>query len=107
MVTRDVPPMSSWSVTLHECFEASTQRQGVRYEHIRSSRPGIHVPSSDSDTVRVGVIGYGYWGPNIVRNVSGLENCQLVAICDQNPAALKRAARLYPGVQLTSDAARF
>lgn len=54
--------------------------------------------------VRVAVIGYGYWGPNIVRNLSGLDNCQLVAICDQNPAALKRAGRLYPGVMLTSDA---
>jgi predicted dehydrogenase len=55
--------------------------------------------------VRVGVIGYGYWGPNIVRNLSSLDNCQLVAICDQNPAALKRAGRLYPGVTLTADAA--
>ena len=43
------------------------------------------------DVVRMGVIGYGYWGPNVVRNVSGLESCQLVAVCDQNPAALKRA----------------
>jgi len=57
-----------------------------------------------SDVVRVGVIGYGYWGPNIVRNVSSLDNCRLVAICDQNPAALKRASRLYPGVWMTSDA---
>jgi predicted dehydrogenase len=55
--------------------------------------------------VRVGVIGYGYWGPNVVRNISSLENCQLVAICDQNPAALKRAGRLYPAVQITADAA--
>ncbi|HEY1308706.1 MAG TPA: Gfo/Idh/MocA family oxidoreductase [Vicinamibacterales bacterium] len=56
------------------------------------------------NVVRFGVIGYGYWGPNIVRNVSGLEQGQLVAICDQNSAALKRAGRLYPGVKLTSDA---
>jgi predicted dehydrogenase len=55
--------------------------------------------------LRVGVIGYGYWGPNIVRNVTSLEKCQLVAVCDQNPAALKRASRLYPGVQMTSNAA--
>jgi predicted dehydrogenase len=55
------------------------------------------------NVVRFGVIGYGYWGPNIVRNVSGLEHGQLVAICDQSAAALKRASRLYPGVQLTSD----
>ncbi|HLG59260.1 MAG TPA: Gfo/Idh/MocA family oxidoreductase [Vicinamibacterales bacterium] len=60
--------------------------------------------SQRSDTVRFGVIGYGYWGPNIVRNISSLENSRLVAICDQNPAALKRASRLYPGVTMTSDA---
>jgi predicted dehydrogenase len=36
--------------------------------------------------------------------VSGLENGQLVAICDQNQAALKRAGKLYPGVTLTADA---
>jgi predicted dehydrogenase len=53
--------------------------------------------------VRVGVIGYGYWGPNIVRNLSGLENCQLAAVCDKNPAALKRAARAYPGVAVTTE----
>jgi predicted homoserine dehydrogenase-like protein len=43
--------------------------------------------------VRVGVIGYGYWGPNIVRNLSGLETCELAAVCDKNPAALKRVTR--------------
>ena len=57
-----------------------------------------------ADVIRVGVIGYGYWGPNVVRNVSSLESCQLVAICDQNPGALARAGRLYPGARLTTDA---
>jgi predicted dehydrogenase len=56
-----------------------------------------------SDTVRVGVIGYGYWGPNIVRNFAALDNCQMVAVCDKNPAALKRASKGYPGVHVTSD----
>jgi predicted dehydrogenase len=60
------------------------------------SRPGASV-------VRVGVIGYGYWGPNIVRNFAGLENAHLVAICDKSQPALKRASRAYPGAQLTSD----
>jgi predicted homoserine dehydrogenase-like protein len=49
-----------------------------------------------TDVVRVGVIGYGYWGPNIVRNLHGIEHCQVVSICDKNPAALKRAARSIP-----------
>lgn len=58
---------------------------------------------SRSDLVRVGVFGYGYWGPNVVRNLHALENCQVVTICDKNPAALKRAGRVYPGVNLTTD----
>src|SRR5688572_22746683 len=61
------------------------------------------VIAQPSSTVRVGVIGYGYWGPNIVRNFSGLENCQLVAVCDKSPKALARAGKLYPGVLLTTD----
>jgi predicted dehydrogenase len=56
-----------------------------------------------SDVVRMGVIGYGYWGPNIVRNLHGLDNCQVLAVCDKSPAALARARKLYPGVHLTTD----
>jgi predicted dehydrogenase len=56
-----------------------------------------------TDVVRVGVIGYGYWGPNIVRNFQGLEKADLVAVADRSPQALKRAARLYPGLNLTTD----
>src|SRR6185503_15226524 len=53
--------------------------------------------------VRVGVIGYGYWGPNIVRNLSGLETCELAAVCDKNPTSLKRVTRAYPGVHATTE----
>jgi predicted dehydrogenase len=61
------------------------------------------IAARDTSQVRVGVIGYGYWGPNIVRNFHSLEHCELVAVCDKSPAALKRASRAYPGVQLTAD----
>ena len=53
--------------------------------------------------IRFGVVGYGYWGPNIVRNLRLLDTAEVVAICDKSPAALRRAAQLYPGVRLTSD----
>ena len=53
--------------------------------------------------LRMGVIGYGYWGPNIVRNLHALESCDLSMICDRSAAALKRAQRTYPGVALTTD----
>jgi hypothetical protein len=38
--------------------------------------------------LRVGVVGYGYWGPKIVRNLSGLDGCELLAVCDKSPASL-------------------
>ena len=53
--------------------------------------------------LRVGVIGYGYWGPNVVRNLFSLGTCEVVALCDKNPAALARAQRTYPGLRLTTD----
>lgn len=53
--------------------------------------------------IRFGVIGYGYWGPNIVRNLQGLEGAQLVAICDQNEAALKKVQAAYPGVRASTS----
>jgi len=53
--------------------------------------------------IRVGVIGYGYWGPNIVRNLHGLDSAQLVAVCDRSPEAQKRAIQAHPSVKVTSE----
>jgi predicted dehydrogenase len=54
--------------------------------------------------LRFGVIGYGYWGPNIVRNLRTLEDCQVVGICDQTPAARKRIHAAHHGIPVHSDA---
>lgn len=53
--------------------------------------------------LKVGIIGYGYWGPNIVRNFHGLADCKIVAVCDTSQAALKRVVGMYPGIQGTPD----
>ena len=53
--------------------------------------------------LRLGAIGYGYWGPNVARNIHGLENCRLAAICDNNPASLQSARQAFPEVELTTD----
>ena len=53
--------------------------------------------------IRIGVIGYGYWGPNIVRNLRGLEGCQVSAVCDQSPAALKRVKQAHPDLAITEQ----
>ena len=51
-----------------------------------------------------GVIGYGYWGPNVVRNLASLEDSQVAAIAELSPAAQKRARKAYPGIHITADA---
>jgi predicted dehydrogenase len=53
--------------------------------------------------IKFGVIGYGYWGPNIVRNLRSLDGCQVVGICDQSPAARKRIQGAYPDLPIYSD----
>ena len=53
--------------------------------------------------IRMGVIGYGYWGPNLVRNFNGIEGTNLVSVCDQNPDALKKVQIAYPHVETISD----
>lgn len=51
-----------------------------------------------------GVIGYGYWGPNVVRNLTSLEGSQVLAIAEMSAAARKRAEKAYPGIRVTADA---
>ena len=53
--------------------------------------------------INVGVIGYGYWGPNIVRNLMSLEESRVVAICDKSEKSLKRAQQSYSDVLLTTN----
>lgn len=55
--------------------------------------------------MRIGVIGYGYWGPNIVRNLLSLQGAEAVAICDRDPNALGRAKRAFPDVETVTDVA--
>ncbi len=54
--------------------------------------------------IKVGVIGYGYWGPVVARNFHSAAGCELAAVCDKNPALLERAKNAYPAIQVTSDA---
>lgn len=53
--------------------------------------------------VRVGTVGFGYWGPNLVRNIDRLGDAELVAACDLSEANLAKLAGMYPGVATTTD----
>jgi predicted dehydrogenase len=53
--------------------------------------------------VNFGVIGYGYWGPNVVRNLASLEGSQVLQIAEMNPAAQARAHKAHPGIEVTAN----
>lgn len=49
--------------------------------------------------IKIAVIGYGYWGPNLVRNFNELEEVELVGICDKRPERFRIAKTRYPYVR--------
>ena len=54
--------------------------------------------------IRCGLIGYGYWGPNIARNIQANDDLELAAVCDKAEKNLARAGKAYPEARLTKDA---
>ena len=54
--------------------------------------------------IKIGVIGYGYWGPNIVRNFNRLKTARVVAVSDLNSKALSRVNEIYPAIKVTTNA---
>src|ERR1700758_2514814 len=54
--------------------------------------------------MKCGGIVYGYWGPNIVRNLTNLEGSQVVAIAEISHQARMRAQKAYPGIHVTACA---
>ena len=53
--------------------------------------------------IGVAVVGYGYWGPNIVRNFADTEGARLLRVCDLNMERLASVKSRYPDVAITSD----
>lgn len=53
--------------------------------------------------IKIGLIGYGYWGPNLARNFNKNSDLELSTICDFSPDRLQSAGNLYPQVKLVSQ----
>lgn len=53
--------------------------------------------------IRIGVIGYGYWGPNLVRNFYETPGAQVVCVSDLRPDRLKLVQGRYPTIRVTTD----
>lgn len=53
--------------------------------------------------IKIGVVGCGYWGPNLIRNFRSLPDCQLQAVCDASVERLRHMQSLYPEAQVYTD----
>ena len=53
--------------------------------------------------IAAGLIGYGYWGPNLARCVAEHDGCVLAGLYDRDPDACRRAARRHPGAEVHAD----
>jgi predicted dehydrogenase len=54
--------------------------------------------------LKIGLIGLGYWGPNLIRNFLSTKNCKLIAIADMQAEKLEKYKSLYPGIETYTDA---
>lgn len=55
--------------------------------------------------IQVGVIGYGYWGPNLVRNFMAAPNSSVTAVCDRVADRLAQMGKLYPAIRTYTNSA--
>ncbi len=54
--------------------------------------------------LKVGIIGYGYWGPNIVRNFNSAKDSMVSMVCDMHKQTINKVKKAYPQVRVTTDA---
>jgi predicted dehydrogenase len=59
---------------------------------------------SEKNTYKVGIIGYGYWGPNLARNIFDHNYFSLFAIADKDVSKRKKAKKQYPNINIFNDA---
>jgi len=63
--------------------------------------PSIFPDGLELDPVRTGVVGLGYWGPNLIRNLNELDSADLRWICDLDQSRLDTFGKRYPAVRCT------
>src|SRR3989440_5775904 len=68
--------------------------------------PASNILPINAPAVRVGVIGYGYWGPNLVRNLAEVEGFRVTTVSDMSESRLALARARYPSITTTTDCHR-
>jgi predicted dehydrogenase len=69
-------------------------------------RPSDRLPVSESSRpIRVGIVGLGYWGPNLARNFAAIPGCELAWLCDSDVEARGKLERAFPAARATAELA--
>ncbi|HEY7419403.1 MAG TPA: Gfo/Idh/MocA family oxidoreductase, partial [Ktedonobacteraceae bacterium] len=71
---------------------------------VREMPPGLSQVLPQVRLLKFGVIGYGYWGPHLARNISALPDTSLRFIADRDTERLEHAQAQYRYLRLTQDA---
>src|SRR5579884_3087063 len=95
------PTMRSWRVCLRDISAIAGITRPVR----RARQPQVRLTNAGSIhkkpeifMIGIGVIGYGYWGPNLARCANDASGTFLAAVADAAPAALAKARKRYPQI---------
>jgi predicted dehydrogenase len=56
----------------------------------------------DRQMIKIAVVGFGYWGPNLVRNFNAVAGCTVGTVCDADARRLEHLKSLYPNIETTS-----
>jgi predicted dehydrogenase len=59
--------------------------------------------SGSATPIRVGVVGLGYWGPNLARNFAAIDGCELTWLCDGSEQIRAKLADAFPGVRTSAE----
>ena len=57
----------------------------------------------NSPSVRAGIVGLGYWGPNIARNLAAIPGCELTWCCERSSEAREAVANRFPRARMTAE----
>jgi predicted dehydrogenase len=63
------------------------------------------LPVVTPESLRIAVVGLGYWGPNLARNFAAIDGCELAWCCDPSAEARERAAARFPQTRVTGELA--
>jgi predicted dehydrogenase len=55
------------------------------------------------ESIRVGVVGLGYWGPNLARNLGAIPGCELTWLCDASEERTMELQRSFPNARVSAD----